>query len=81
MDGINEGGDSERQAAAYHGEDGVAQVVVDGVAQRARSHVHGGLGSDGPLLWVGLLVVRNASVLRRPSIDLFKKERYASGME
>lgn len=46
-DGVDEGSDSKRQAAADHGEDGVAQVVVDGVGQRALGDVHGGLHDDG----------------------------------
>lgn len=80
LDWINEGGNSERQAATYHGEDGVAQVVVDGVGQRASSDVHGGLASDGPLLWVGLLAVWSTSVLRRPSIGLLKKKKKKADM-
>lgn len=71
-DGVDEGSNSKWQAAAQHGEDGVAHVVVNRVSQRALSHVHGGLGSDGDLLrWV-LLSIYCTSILRRASIALLK---------
>lgn len=46
-DGVDEGSDSEWQAAAQHGEDGVAQVVLDRFGQRALGQVHRGLDGDG----------------------------------
>lgn len=52
-DGVDEGGDAKWQAAADHGEDGVAQVVFDRVFQRVWGHKHGGLDHDSTgLSWV-----------------------------
>lgn len=72
-DGVDEGGNSKRQAAAQQGEDGVAQVVVHRDSQRASGHVDGGLDCDGGLLasWVLLLLLhKSATILRRRSIAL-----------
>lgn len=69
-DGVDEGSDSKGQAAAQHGEDGVGQVVVDRVGQRALGHVHRGLGSDG-----GLLSVRWAPILHLASVNLTRKSQ------
>lgn len=68
-DGVDEGSDSQGQAAAQHGEDGIAQVVVDGVCQRALGHIDGWLDGHGGhlpgvLLSIRLLSIRLLSVWR-----------------
>ena len=74
--GIYEGCYSEGQAAAEHGEDGVAQVVVNRLRQGSPVHEDSGLNHHRPWLgWVllpgahgvGLLSVR---ILGRRSIAL-----------
>lgn len=72
LDGVDEGSNSKWQAAAQHGEDGVAHVVVDRVSQWALSHVHGGLGGDGGWLHEVLLSIYCTCILRRASIALLK---------
>lgn len=69
-DGIDESSDSKWQAATEHGEDGVAQIVIDRVLQRALSHVDSGLDGDRDRLpWVllahrvWLLIVHCARLL------------------
>jgi len=69
-DGVDEGSDAQRQAAAQQREDGVAQVVVDGDGQRASGHEHGGLHRDHGRLDSRVLLPITTSVLRRRSIAL-----------
>lgn len=72
-DGVDEGSNAKWHAAADHGEDGVAQVVLDRVCKRVWGHKHGGLDHDSTgLNWVllahgvRLLVVHYTILLWHP---------------